>query len=113
MLGGAWGDAAAPANANATKSTSNKSQFPTVQQTQAKRPAKESDDNLMKLFQEHNMKQPTRSQQSSQPEVPEDEFTRWCFTTVKNIANPGMDIPIFINFLKEVESPYDVNDYIV
>lgn len=63
----------------------------------------------MKLFHEHGLKHTTQNQQS-QPQ-PQDEFTRWCYSAVEAIGN-NVDIPVFISFLKEVESPYEVNDYV-
>jgi PERQ amino acid-rich with GYF domain-containing protein len=42
---------------------------------------------------------------------PQDDFTRWCFEKVQTIGG-SVDIPTFVAFLKEVESPYEVGDYV-
>jgi PERQ amino acid-rich with GYF domain-containing protein len=42
---------------------------------------------------------------------PQDDFTRWCFEKVQAIGG-SVDIPTFVAFLKEVESPYEVGDYV-
>ncbi|KAK3583774.1 hypothetical protein CHS0354_022810 [Potamilus streckersoni] len=42
---------------------------------------------------------------------PADDFTRWCENTLRNMAT-SVDIPTFIGFLQEVESPYEVYDYV-
>uniref|UniRef100_A0A4W3GZP9 PERQ amino acid-rich with GYF domain-containing protein 2-like n=1 Tax=Callorhinchus milii TaxID=7868 RepID=A0A4W3GZP9_CALMI len=43
----------------------------------------------------------------------QDGFTQWCeqMLHVLNTAN-NLDVPTFVSFLKEVESPYEVHDYI-
>ncbi|XP_069775978.1 GRB10-interacting GYF protein 2-like isoform X7 [Narcine bancroftii] len=66
------------------------------------RPSKkktEDEEKLLKLFQGMN-KTP-------------DGFTQWCeqMLHVLNTAN-NLDVPTFVSFLKEVESPYEVHDYI-
>src|SRR5262249_53335667 len=40
-----------------------------------------------------------------------DEFTNWCFEAVEAIGGT-VDVPTFVCFLKEVESPFEVNDYV-
>ncbi|KAJ8389596.1 hypothetical protein AAFF_G00118330 [Aldrovandia affinis] len=59
----------------------------------------EEEEKLLKLFQGVNQSQ--------------DGFTRWCEQTLHtlNTAN-HLDVPTFTSFLKEVESPYEVHDYI-
>lgn len=59
----------------------------------------EEEEKLMKLFQGANKAQ--------------DGFTLWCeqMLQVLNTAN-NLDVPTFVSFLKEVESPYEVHDYI-
>ncbi|XP_042201759.1 GRB10-interacting GYF protein 2-like isoform X3 [Callorhinchus milii] len=66
------------------------------------RPSKkktEDEEKLLKLFQGMNKTQ--------------DGFTQWCeqMLHVLNTAN-NLDVPTFVSFLKEVESPYEVHDYI-
>ncbi|XP_021943257.1 uncharacterized protein LOC110841866 isoform X1 [Folsomia candida] len=41
-----------------------------------------------------------------------DEFTRWCSDRIQAISFGSVDIPTFVSFLKEVESPYEVGDYV-
>ncbi|XP_067879973.1 GRB10-interacting GYF protein 2-like isoform X7 [Heterodontus francisci] len=66
------------------------------------RPSKkktEEEEKLLKLFQGMNKTQ--------------DGFTQWCeqMLHVLNTAN-NLDVPTFVSFLKEVDSPYEVHDYI-
>ncbi|XP_056148680.1 GRB10-interacting GYF protein 2 isoform X2 [Lampris incognitus] len=60
----------------------------------------EEEEKLLKLFQGVN-----KSQQ--------DGFMQWCEQTLHtlNTAN-NLDVPTFASFLKEVDSPYEVHDYI-
>jgi len=48
---------------------------------------------------------------SSPNSGPQDDFTRWCFEKVQTIGG-SVDIPTFVGFLKEVESPFEVGDYV-
>ncbi|XP_066202425.1 GRB10-interacting GYF protein 2 isoform X2 [Saccopteryx leptura] len=59
----------------------------------------EEEEKLLKLFQGVNKAQ--------------DGFTQWCEQMLHalNTAN-NLDVPTFVSFLKEVESPYEVHDYI-
>uniref|UniRef100_G3TXH4 GRB10 interacting GYF protein 2 n=1 Tax=Loxodonta africana TaxID=9785 RepID=G3TXH4_LOXAF len=59
----------------------------------------EEEEKLLKLFQGVNKVQ--------------DGFTQWCEQMLHalNTAN-NLDVPTFVSFLKEVESPYEVHDYI-
>ncbi|OXA51693.1 GRB10-interacting GYF protein 2 [Folsomia candida] len=75
-----------------------------------------SDDSFMKLFsvqqdgaatnQKGGSNRPKMTQQAA------DEFTRWCSDRIQAIASGSVDIPTFVSFLKEVESPYEVGDYV-
>ncbi|XP_017175836.1 GRB10-interacting GYF protein 2 isoform X3 [Mus musculus] len=58
----------------------------------------EEEEKLLKLFQGVNKAQ--------------DGFTQWCEQMLHalNTAN-NLDVPTFVSFLKEVESPYEVHDY--
>ncbi|XP_057713304.1 GRB10-interacting GYF protein 2 isoform X1 [Corythoichthys intestinalis] len=60
----------------------------------------EEEEKLLKLFQGVN-----KSQQ--------DGFMQWCEHTLHslNTAN-NLDVPTFASFLKEVDSPYEVHDYV-
>ncbi|XP_030073035.1 GRB10-interacting GYF protein 2 isoform X2 [Microcaecilia unicolor] len=59
----------------------------------------EEEEKVLKLFQGVNKVQ--------------DGFTQWCEQMLHalNTAN-NLDVPTFVSFLKEVESPYEVHDYI-
>ncbi|XP_040828242.1 GRB10-interacting GYF protein 2 [Ochotona curzoniae] len=59
----------------------------------------EEEEKLLKLFQGVNKAQ--------------DGFTQWCEQMLHalNTAN-NLDVPTFVSFLKEVDSPYEVHDYI-
>lgn len=44
---------------------------------------------------------------------PADDFTRWCKGALNTLkVHASIDIPTFVTFLAEVESPYEVHDYI-
>ncbi|ESP03518.1 hypothetical protein LOTGIDRAFT_171304 [Lottia gigantea] len=45
------------------------------------------------------------------PQQKSDEFTTWCENALKTIAT-SVDVPTFIAFLQDVESPYEVHDYV-
>jgi PERQ amino acid-rich with GYF domain-containing protein len=40
-----------------------------------------------------------------------DEFTDWCTEALSKFQS-SIDVPTFFAFLKDVESPFDVNDYV-
>merc|ERR1712039_676537 len=42
---------------------------------------------------------------------PENEFEEWCISALDKLE-PQVDIPTFLGFLNDVESPYEVNDYV-
>uniref|UniRef100_A0A3P8SB58 GRB10 interacting GYF protein 2 n=1 Tax=Amphiprion percula TaxID=161767 RepID=A0A3P8SB58_AMPPE len=60
----------------------------------------EEEEKLLKLFQGVNKRQ-------------QDTFMQWCEQTLHalNTAN-NLDVPTFASFLKEVDSPYEVHDYV-
>lgn len=44
---------------------------------------------------------------------PQDGFTQWCEQMLHTLSAAGsLDVPMAVAILKEVESPYDVHDYI-
>lgn len=59
------------------------------------------EDPLMKLFQGPH----------DQNVGKQDDFTKWCFESLQAMGG-NVDIPTFVGFLKEVESPYEVSDYV-
>ena len=53
----------------------------------------------------------TSSNKKSNQKMPTDEFSKWCIEALSQFKET-IDIPTFISFLKDVESPHDVNDYV-
>ena len=47
----------------------------------------------------------------AQKALPTDEFSKWCISALAQFQ-ASIDVPEFISFLKGVESPHDVNDYV-
>lgn len=100
---GFWDDAAkdvGPRNtANRNKSKNNCSLSKNVSGTSRQNKKVEEEEKLLKLFQGMNKVQ--------------DGFTQWCEQMLHalNTAN-NLDVPTFVSFLKEVESAYEVHDYI-
>nr|XP_033815425.1 GRB10-interacting GYF protein 2 isoform X1 [Geotrypetes seraphini]XP_033815426.1 GRB10-interacting GYF protein 2 isoform X1 [Geotrypetes seraphini] len=98
---GFWDDAVkdvGPRNsANKNKNNANLSKPTGVSSRQNKKV--EEEEKVLKLFQGVNKAQ--------------DGFTQWCEQMLHalNTAN-NLDVPTFVSFLKEVESPYEVHDYI-
>ncbi|XP_065351178.1 GRB10-interacting GYF protein 2 [Cloeon dipterum] len=42
-----------------------------------------------------------------------DDFTSWCVQSLSALdSDVDIDIPTFVNFLKDIESPFDINDYV-
>ena len=46
-----------------------------------------------------------------QPKTQENDFSQWCERALKSL-DTSVDIPTFVAFLTEVESPYEVHDYV-
>ncbi|KAG8515588.1 LOW QUALITY PROTEIN: GRB10-interacting GYF protein 2, partial [Galemys pyrenaicus] len=98
---GFWDDAAkevGPRN-SANKNKNNASLSKSVGVSNRQNKKVEEEEKLLKLFQGVNKAQ--------------DGFTQWCEQMLHalNTAN-NLDVPTFVSFLKEVESPYEVHDYI-
>ncbi|XP_071999363.1 GRB10-interacting GYF protein 2 [Engystomops pustulosus] len=96
---GFWDDAVkvvAPRN-TANKNKSNASKSSGVNSRQSKKV--EQEEKLVRLFQ-------------GAPKCA-DNFTLWCEQTLHalNTAH-SLDVPTFVSFLREVESPYEVHDYV-
>ncbi|XP_069583861.1 GRB10-interacting GYF protein 2 isoform X4 [Ranitomeya imitator] len=96
---GFWDDAVkvvAPRNA-ANKNKSNASKSSGLNSRQSKKV--EQEEKLVRLFQ-------------GATKCP-DSFTQWCEQTLHalNTAH-SLDVPTFVSFLREVESPYEVHDYV-
>ncbi|XP_074045795.1 GRB10-interacting GYF protein 2 isoform X4 [Macrotis lagotis] len=97
---GFWDDAVkemGPRNSSKNKSNTSLGKSIGVSSRQNKKV--EEEEKLLKLFQGVNKAQ--------------DGFTQWCEQMLHalNTAN-NLDVPTFVSFLKEVESPYEVHDYI-
>ncbi|KAK6618626.1 hypothetical protein RUM43_013017 [Polyplax serrata] len=41
----------------------------------------------------------------------DDEFTTWCSASLQSIQS-DVDIPTFVSFLRDIESPYEVTEYV-
>ncbi|XP_044886215.1 GRB10-interacting GYF protein 2 isoform X2 [Mauremys mutica] len=98
---GFWDDAVkevGPRNST-NKNKSNASLSKSIGITSRQNKKVEEEEKLLKLFQGVNKAQ--------------DGFTQWCEQMLRalNTAN-NLDVPTFVSFLKEVESPYEVHDYI-
>ncbi|XP_024129558.1 GRB10-interacting GYF protein 2 isoform X2 [Oryzias melastigma] len=91
-----------PPQAKKTNSQKNNKGNANISNSLSGRASKKVDEEekLVKLFQGVN-----KSQQ--------DTFMQWCEQTLHtlNTAN-NLDVPTFASFLKEVESPYEVHDYV-
>ncbi|CAG0914312.1 unnamed protein product [Notodromas monacha] len=62
-------------------------------------PAKKNDDHMMKLFDHPRSKS-------------DDDFTKWCYKALEELQiGTTIDVATFIAFLKDVESPFEVQDY--
>lgn len=121
ISGGVWDDSSAasklkPSN-NPSQTSSSNSRSPS-QSLAAKKTKETSEDSFMKLFsvqdneQNRSGKPKTGGAGGSSNSCPQDDFTRWCFDRIQSLASGSVDIPTFVSFLKEVESPYEVGDYI-
>ncbi|KAI4494245.1 hypothetical protein M0802_009114 [Mischocyttarus mexicanus] len=82
-----------------TKSISN--QQPQQQQQQnnksTKNKVKKEEELVKKLFEQNTAKL--------------DDFTQWCNKTLSGIQ-ASVDIPTFVGFLRDIESPYEVKEYV-
>ncbi|KAG8181621.1 hypothetical protein JTE90_015266 [Oedothorax gibbosus] len=59
--------------------------------------AKKDEDAVSRLFGSHHK--------------PTDEFTKWCTDAISAMPS-SVDVPTFVAFLKDIESPYEVYDYV-
>ncbi|XP_026974073.1 GRB10-interacting GYF protein 2 isoform X2 [Orcinus orca] len=97
---GFWDDAVKEVGPrNSTNKNKNASLSKSVGVSNRQNKKVEEEEKLLKLFQGVNKAQ--------------DGFTQWCEQMLHalNTAN-NLDVPTFVSFLKEVESPYEVHDYI-
>ncbi|KAF7385552.1 hypothetical protein HZH68_013982 [Vespula germanica] len=80
-----------------TKSTSN--QQPQQQQNNksTKNKVKKEEELVKKLFEQNTAKL--------------DDFTQWCNKALSGIQ-ASVDIPTFVGFLRDIESPYEVKEYV-
>jgi len=90
----------------------------TQQASSGKKTKELSDESFMKLFAVQDQEGPLPKGPRQKPQISspvssiQDDFTRWCFEKVQAIGGGVVDIPTFVGFLKEVESPYEVGDYV-
>ncbi|KAG1673592.1 GRB10-interacting GYF protein 2 [Nymphon striatum] len=75
----------------AQKKTSNSS-------NKSKSRSKKEEENVLKLF------EPQKTSEL-------DDLTKWCYEVLSN-RNNTVHVPTFIGFIKDVESPYEVEDYV-
>ncbi|XP_077971199.1 GRB10-interacting GYF protein 2-like isoform X2 [Styela clava] len=47
-----------------------------------------------------------------QQQITKDSFTEWCESYLERMNAGSIDIPTFVNFLRDVESPYEVQEYV-
>ncbi|CAH1772880.1 unnamed protein product [Owenia fusiformis] len=76
-------------SSNGPVNTSNKSKGPSR--------SKKEEEMVQRLFQARS--------------PPQDDFTQWCHNALKGL-NASVDIPTFVAFLQDVDSPYEVHDYV-
>jgi len=43
---------------------------------------------------------------------PKNDFEEWCTKAIGSLNAQGLDIPTFLTFLMDIESPYEVHDYV-
>lgn len=91
-----------PAAPAAKKGTAVKTTSPPNATTTAKAPnsankKKKEEATVMKLFEQTVQRT--------------DEFSQWCHKALASLQ-PPVDIPTFVGFLRDIESPYEVKDYV-
>lgn len=47
-----------------------------------------------------------------QQQITKDSFTEWCESYLEKMNVGSIDIPTFVNFLRDVESPFEVQEYV-
>ena len=101
--GGFWDDAAPPPGLNnsnsSTPAQSNKNKKKTNNKEAQKNNMKtaKEDAKVAQIFRENSAKNTPR----------QNEFEAWCSSALSNL-NAQVDIPTFMAFLKDIESPYEV-----
>ncbi|XP_071451903.1 GRB10-interacting GYF protein 2 isoform X2 [Hetaerina americana] len=73
----------------------------TAQPAGGKGKGKSRKDEVMKIFEQNVQRSISAG----------DEFTQWCLKTLGNLQT-SVDIPTFVGFLKDIDSPYEVSDYV-
>ncbi|KAK7869595.1 hypothetical protein R5R35_003385 [Gryllus longicercus] len=96
-----WEEVSPPAVQKPTVKNAPKAKVPTpvapVGKGSNKTRSKKDEALVMKLFEQ-------KSQRG-------DEFDQWCTKALDNLQ-ATVDIPTFVGFLRDIESPYDVKDYV-
>ncbi|XP_033224108.1 GIGYF family protein CG11148-like isoform X2 [Belonocnema kinseyi] len=104
--GGFWDDPS-PTKANSGSKQANKQtpskmaaaqpQLPQVNNKTTKNKTKREEELVKKLFEQNTAKP--------------DDFTQWCNKALAGLQ-VSVDIPTFIGFLRDIESPYEVKEYV-
>ncbi|XP_017477314.1 PREDICTED: PERQ amino acid-rich with GYF domain-containing protein CG11148 isoform X2 [Rhagoletis zephyria] len=61
--------------------------------------------------QQQNLSSGSSSASNNKRDDYENEFVAWCTKSLNNM-NTKLDVPTFVSFLRDLESPYEVKDYI-
>lgn len=59
-----------------------------------------------------NKKKVTVMQPPKRENTPSVEFDIWCTNMLVSWRDTGIDVPTFVSFLRDIESPYEVKDYV-
>ena len=98
--GGFWDDAAPPpglSSNNTNHSNKNKKKPANKEAQKNNMKAAKEDAKVAQIFRENSAKNTPR----------QNEFEAWCSSALANL-NGQVDIPTFMAFLKDIESPYEV-----
>ncbi|XP_041377891.1 GRB10-interacting GYF protein 2-like isoform X2 [Gigantopelta aegis] len=104
---GFWDDAIISTSKKAPTKNKDQGEFPALgnkKQVQNQKSANRSKP-------KSNIKEKEVVQRLFQSSRPTDDFTLWCEKALSSMAS-SVDVPTFIAFLQDVESPYEVHDYV-
>lgn len=91
-----------------TSGTSNNSNYPPLRSSVAGSNQRQPTNPNMKS---RIAKEAENVQRLFQGKVRTDEFSQWCEMALQSMG-ASVDIPTFVTFLQEVESPYEVHEYV-
>ena len=103
--GGFWDDAAPPpglSSNNTNQSNKNKKKPANKEAQKNNMKAAKEDAKVAQIFRENSAKNTPR----------QNEFEAWCSSALANL-NGQVDIPTFMAFLKDIESPYEVRSSMI